>query len=375
MFFDNASTTKIDESILDQFKDLNDELFYNPGALYAGGRRVKQFIENFRSEILKTLNGSGKIVFTGSATEANNLAILGCLKKNTKKILVSIGEHPSVYETALEIKNRGFNVEFVKLNRRGTVDIDDFKAKMTEDVDFISILHVSNETGAVNDIRCLVEYAKEINPKVVFHSDGVQAVGKVEVDLEDLGVDLYTMSSHKIHGMKGSGALFVKSGVALKPIVYGGGQEFGLRSGTENVLTIYSLTKAIENSCKNLSQNFANVSLLKTGFLEKLSDSGLDYVLHSDELCSPYIISIAFKNCRAETLLNMLSDKNVFVGNGSACSSKKSGNRILESMGVAKTNIEGNLRISFSRCNTIDEVCKLCFALIDVVTEYLNNTK
>jgi len=376
MFFDNASTTKVDVEILEEFKRINEEHYYNPGGLYAGGRSSKQFLENScRKGVLKCLNATGNLIFTGSATEANNMALFGFVKKNTKKILVSMGEHPSVYNSALELKNRGFDVVFVNLDKSGCVDFQDFCNKMTPDVDLVSIMHVSNETGAINDIASLVDYSKEINPKVVFHCDGVQAVGKIDVDIDDLGVDMYTMSAHKIHGLKGVGALFVKSSINLKPIIFGGGQEQGLRSGTENLLGIYSLACSVVCSSENLDNNFKYILSLKNKFLSMLEFSNIKYKLHSTEGASPYIVSIGFDGCRAETLLNMLSDRGVFVGNGSACSSKNMGNRILENMGIDRSGIEGNLRISFSKYNTENEVKELVDVLNEVVEEYVKKVR
>ena len=376
MFFDNASTTRIDDEIIDRLSDFNNEYFYNPGALYADGLKTKYKLDEFKKTMLECLQSdNGKIVFTGSATEANNMALFGTLRKNTRKILISMGEHPSVYNSALEIKNRGFDVEFVKLDRSGKVDIDDFKSKMTSDVDFVSIMNVSNETGAINDIASLVSIAKDVNPNVIFHSDGVQAFGKIEVNIDEIGVDLYTISAHKIHGSKGVGALYVKNGVALKPIIFGGGQEENLRSGTENMLGIYTLVEASKISTNNLKKNFEYVSSLKNYFLSKISESNLNYNLHSFEENSPYIVSISFLGCRAETLLNKLSDFGICVGNGSACSSKKKSNRVLENMGLTSKDVESNLRISFSKFNTFEEIDFLCEKLIYCVNDYLDKTK
>lgn len=383
MFFDNASTTKIDDKILDNFKDLNDNNFYNAGALYSGGMASKKLIEDLRSDMLNLLGvDSGKIIFTGSATEANNLALLGSVRKNTRKILVSMGEHPSVYNTALELKERGYLVEFVKLGQDGRIDMVDFENKMTSDTDLISIMHVSNETGAINDISQIVERAKSINPKAIFHCDGVQAFGKIKVDIGALGVDMYTVSAHKIHGMKGVGALYVRNGVPIKPIIFGGGQEAGIRSGTENIIGIYSLVEAGKLAVGNLNDNYNYVSNLKKYFLSNLekiikecNEQNIKYKLHSRDENSPYVVSISFDRCRAETLLNMLSDRNIFVGNGSACSSKKRGNRVLENMGISPSEIEGNLRISFSKFNTMEEVEILAKNLVDCVGDYLKRAR
>lgn len=375
MFFDNASTTMVDETIIDKLKKFNKDYFYNPGALYKTGQKSKVVLETMRNELLEILDGDGKIIFTGSATEANNLALIGSVKKNTKKILVSVGEHPSVYNTALELKARGFDVEFVNLDKSGKVDIVDFENKMTADVDLVSIMHVNNETGAINDIATLVEIAKSKNKNVIFHSDGVQAFGKIPVSVSDLGVDMYTISAHKIHGSKGVGALFLKNKVGIKPIIFGGGQEGGLRSGTENMLGIFTLVEAGKIATNNLEENYQKVSDLKKYFIKKLSDSNVQFLLNSSEDNSPYVVSISLLNCRAETILNMLSDNDIFVGNGSACSSKKRGNRILENMGLSQKEIDGNLRISFSKYNTETEVDFLVEKLVECVYEYIKNTK
>ena len=381
VFFDNASTTKIMPEIAEELVCFNNDYYFNPSALYYHlhrmGEQNKPTLENMRQSILKCLGGdNGKLIFTGSATEASNLAIFGSVKKNTRKILVSMGEHPSVYNSALELKNRGFDVEFVNLDKTGKVDIDDFEKKMTEDVDFVSIMHVSNETGAINDIARLVSIAKDVNPKAIFHCDGVQAFGKINVNVDDLGVDMYTISAHKIYGSKGVGALYVKNKVSLKPIIFGGGQESGLRSGTENLIGIYTLYRASQIVTKNLDENYNKILNLKNLFLQKLAKTNLKYALHSFEDNSPYIVSASFEKCRAETLLNMLGDyDNIYVGNGSACSSKKMGNRVLESMGVSKSDIEGNLRISFGLYNTPEEVEYLVQKLSERVNMYLTNAR
>ncbi len=377
MFFDNASTTKIDEGVLSEFGRLNDEFFYNPGGLYEKGRSTASLIDDCRSDI-KSVIGADEadlLIFTGSATEANNMALMGTVKKNFRKILVSMGEHPSVYNVALELKNKGYNVEFIPLDRDGTVSIKTFEKYMDNTVDFVSIMYTNNETGAVNDIKSLVEIAKDINPKVLFHSDAVQGVGKFDIDVSDLGVDMLTMSAHKIHGMKGVGALYVKKGTQLKPIIFGGGQEKGYRSGTENTVGIYSLARALRIAKDNIKGNFEHVQMLKNRIKEILSQEKFVYVIHAEDTASPYILSISFIGCRAETILNMLSDKGVMVSNGSACSTKKSGNRILEAMGCEADEIESNIRISFSKYNTLDEVEKMATILADVVKEYLRKVR
>lgn len=374
MFFDNASTTKVDEDVLSTSIATNNELFYNPGGLYSSGRKVRGAVDKCREDILNALNFQGKVVFTGSATEANNLALFGSARKNFK-ILISMGEHPSVYNSALELKARGYDVDFIKLLSDGTVDIGDFELKMSKSVGLVSIMHVSNETGAINDIAKLVDIAKSVNPNVIFHCDGVQAVGKIDVDLDFLDVDMYTISAHKIHGMKGVGALLYNSKLQLKPIIFGGGQESGLRSGTENLIAIKSLSEAVVKAVVNQKNNYNHVKALRDRLVELLCESDIEFQQFSSDESSPYIVSVGFKNCRAETILNMLSDCGIMVGNGSACSSSKSGNRILESMGITKQFLEGNIRVSFSKLNTIDEVEKFAVVLAEVIKAYLRKAK
>lgn len=358
IFLDNASTTKIHSFIIDKIGALNEDSFYNPSALYGKGLETSRVLADYRDRLKKALKADmfDNIIFTGSATEANNLAIKGIVKKNNSKILISQGEHPSVYNVGHDLVSQGYNVEFVSLNKNGIVDYDDFVAKMDKNTSFVSIMHVSNETGAINDIKKLVDYAKSINPSVIFHCDGVQAFGKIKVNLKALKVDLYTISAHKIHGMKGVGALFVRNGVNLKAVTLGGGQEGGIRSGTENIIGIMTLVEASEYAVSNQKEHFDMVLALKQSFLEELNRCGVDYVLYSTEDNSPYIISIGFPGVRAETLLHKLDECGVLIGNGSACSSKKSGNRILASMGVYQKAVESSIRISFSAYNTEEDV-------------------
>ena len=373
MFFDNASTTRVDDSIIEGISMINNDFYYNPGGLYSSGRASREYIDSCRKLVMKKLGATNaSLIFTGSASEANNLALFGAARKNGR-ILVSMGEHPSIYNTALELKNRGYLVDFIKLGVDGCVDFDDFKAKMTKDVSLVSIMHVSNETGAINDIENLVRFARSVNNDVVFHCDGVQAVGKIGVDIDDLGVDMYTISAHKIHGLKGIGALIVSKNITLKPIVFGGGQEMGFRSGTENIVGIYSLAEAVRIACDNIDENYSNVSALRKSFLDRMVEVGLDYKINSNENGSPYIISISFPGVRAETLLNMLDDNGFSIGNGSACSSKHSGNRILEAMGNGKRIVESNVRISFSKYNNNTEVLMLVDCIGKCVRKYLIN--
>jgi len=375
IFLDNASTTKICKEALDVYNTASNELFYNPSALYKKGSDIHQAISRSKERILKYL-GAGKydnIIFTSGATESNNMAIRSFLKPS-KKALFGITEHPSVYNVAKYFKDNGYNIDFVNVTSNGDIDLDDFKNKLDGSVNFVSIMHVNNETGAINPIKDLVQLSKKANKNIIFHCDGVQAFGKIDVDLEDLGVDLYTISSHKIYGPKGIGALYIKKGINIAPLMFGGGQENNLRSGTENTPAIFAFEKACEVIIDKCDRYKISINELNNYTKEQLQNLPFDIVINSKGNTSPYIISFSIANLRAETLLHMLEEKNILVGNGSACSSKKSGNRILDSMGVEAKYIEGSLRISFNLDTTKEDIDLFIHELEITIKEYKNNT-
>ena len=375
IFLDNASTTKIYDEALKEYNNQSLNNFYNASALYKSGSDVLKIVNNTRNNILKLLgaNSFDNLIFTSGATEANNIAINGSIRKNFGKLIFSYAEHPSVFNVAKNLENAGYKVEYVNLTADGVVDEVDFKEKV-KDAAFISIMHVCNETGAVNDIKRLVRIAKAENPNIIFHCDGVQAFGKVQVNVKDLGVDLYTISAHKIHGPKGVGALYVKKGINLKPSVFGGGQEFGLRSGTENTCGIISFGVAADIIVNKQKNNYEKVKTLKDEFLKELN-SDFAVTLNSTENCSPYIISFAVKKVKAETILHMAEEQGVLISNGSACSSKHTDNRILKAMGVPSDLIISSVRVSFSEFNTVDEVITAAKVIKETCGRYIKILK
>jgi len=352
-FLDNASTTSCLDAVNKEMLRASMEDFYNPGALYSQGFEIRKKLDDARDILLKSINGNGyKVVFTASATESNNLA-LNQVKKNAK-VIIGGGEHPSIYETALSLKNRGANVVFAPLNKDGYVDIEKFKEIMQPDVDFVSIMHVSNETGNINPISALCQYAKSVNPNVIFHVDGVQAFLKINVSITSLGVDMYTISSHKVHGPKGVGALIYKSNLHLKPELYGGGQEQGVRSGTENYPLIAGFVKAIQETLPSLNDNLIKVQKTNEALIQELRNLHVNFEINGAGEKSPYILSLSFLGVRGEVLLHMLEEYGILVSTGSACSTKKIGNRILQEMGKNTKQIEGNLRVSFDAMADVD---------------------
>lgn len=375
IFLDNASTTKIYDEALKEYNEQSVNNFYNASALYKSGSDVLKQINKARANLIKLLGGSiiDNLIFTSGATEANNMAVNGSIRKNCGKLVFSYAEHPAIFNVAKNLQNQGYNVEFVDLTKDGVVDEEDFKQKI-KGASFISVMHVCNETGAVNDIKRLVRIAKTENKDVIFHSDGVQAFGKIAVNVKDLGVDLYTISAHKIHGPKGVGALYVKKGINLKPSVFGGGQEFGLRSGTENTCGILAFNVAAQKIVENQKINFSCVTKLKEEFLRELTNN-FDVIINSTNSCSPYIISFAVLKVKAETILHMAEEQGVLISNGSACSSKHTDNRILSAMGIDANTIASSVRVSFSEFNTTNEVVTAAKVIKETCTRYIKILK
>ena len=349
-YLDNAATTKMFDEVKERASKFLCEDFFNPSAVYKQSVDVKREVENARGFLLDCLGAShdDKLIFTGSATEANNTVIFSQRNFAGKRYLFGAGEHPSVKECAKQLEMKGYKVEFIPLDKSGRVDEEKFKQMLGSDVAFVSVQHVSNETGAVNNIKKLVTLAKRANKDVKFHSDGVQAFMKFPIDVTDLGVDYYTISAHKIGGMKGVGALYVKKGTKVNTLIFGGGQENGLRSGTENVFGIASFAYAAEKMRKEQKQNFEKVKKMREELLLAFKENGIEYVIHG-ESGVPHTMNILLeKTIRGETLVHALEKRGVLLSTGSACSATKHFNSTLEAMGVPNSEILASVRISIS---------------------------
>ncbi len=349
-YLDNAATTKMFDEVKERASKFLCEDFFNPSAVYKQSVDVKREVENARGFLLDCLGAShdDKLIFTGSATEANNTVIFSQRNFAGKRYLFGAGEHPSVKECAKQLEMKGYKVEFIPLDKSGRVDEEKFKQMLGSDVAFVSVQHVSNETGAVNNIKKLVTLAKRANKDVKFHSDGVQAFMKFPIDVTDLGVDYYTISAHKIGGMKGVGALYVKKGTKVNTLIFGGGQENGLRSGTENVFGIASFAYAAEKMRKEQKQNFEKVKKMREELLLAFKENGIEYVIHG-ESGVPHTMNIMLeKSIRGETLVHALEKRGVLLSTGSACSATKHFNSTLEAMGVPNSEILASVRISIS---------------------------
>lgn len=366
IFLDNAGTTKMFEECAETYSFYACQEYYNPSAATRKSAKISAEINDVRSLILKKLGTmEGTVIFTGGATESNNLAIKGAIRGGDYEYVFSSGEHPSVLNVAKSLQMQGKTVHFVKLQKNGQIDLEDLKSKLNKKTRLISCMFVSNETGAINDIKELSKLRDKLAPNALFHIDAVQGFMKIPFSVEDFKVDMLTFSAHKFHGPKGVGGLYVRKLNYIKNIVDGGGQEYGLRSGTENVPGIMALRTAIEKI--DVRKNYENVQSLKQKFNEIISkESGIKIL---DFQGSPYIESLVFTGVKGETMLHALEEKNVIVGLGSACSSKKAGNRVLSEIGIDKNDIISSCRVSFNAYQTLDEIEKAAETIIQVYND------
>ena len=353
IYFDNAATTKVIKEALETANYYFTEKYFNPSALYHGGLEVKNDLNGARRTLLNGLGAEGKIYFTSGGTEADNLAFFGTKKRKNSTIIISAGEHAAVYQSALSLKNQGFEVKFAPVDGSGKVIEEQFEKLLDDKVSLVSIMHVSNESGAVNDINKLAETTKRICPGALFHSDGVQAGGKIPVRLGRF-IDLYSLSAHKIGAPKGTGALYVAKGIYLTPVVVGGGQEEGVRSSTENTPGIMAYAKAFALANAALRENLKKVKEIRDYLFDKISEFD-DIKMISDKTCSPYILCFASGSLRGEVLQHALERKDIIVGTGSACSSNKATRRVPEALGLSGKYIDGVVRLSFSAFSTMEE--------------------
>ncbi len=368
IFLDNASTTNVYPEVADVIYDYMVEEYFNPSATYKPSLKIKKDIDSARKTIADYLSADKhEIVFTSCATESNNWAINGVFRNLNGNLVISEGEHACVYETAKNLANKGLDLRMVKLTRQGNADIDDLVSKVDKNTKMVSIIHVSNETGVVNNIAQLSEIVKSINPKVIFHSDGVQAFGKIDCDVKKSNIDLYSISGHKFHSPKGVGALYINKNLKLSPYLNGGGQENGLRSGTENVCGIIAMGKAAEIYKKETETAKFDINFkynLLIDSLQKISDCK---IIGDTNNNSKMIIAASFLGCKAEILQSMMADDGILIGRGSACSSRHAGNRVLSAMGLDQKTIDGTIRISLSPSTTVSDITTACNKLAEKV--------
>ena len=372
IYFDNSATTRQFDEVTKLMADVARNTYGNPSSLHTKGIEAERLIISARETIANLLGAKPQeIYFTSGGTESNNLAIRGFLDANPrlgKHIITTQIEHPSVLEVYRQLEKQGYDVDYIGVDKEGLLDINQLREKLKSETALISIILVNNETGVIQQIDQIAAVRDDINMKTVIHVDAVQAYGKISIRPEKAGIGLMSVSSHKIHGPKGLGALYVSRGIKLNPLFYGGGQESLLRSGTENVPGIAGFGLASKLTFEQLEDNYAKVVMLKGLFIDRLKSTSLDYHVLSPEGSSAYILSIAFEDVKAEVLLHHLEQKGIYVSTGSACSSRRnSKSHVLTALNLPSGIIDGTIRFSFSIFNTEEEVIKAVHTLDEII--------
>jgi len=362
IFFDNASTTIPDDCFFEEFKKVGTEFYGNPSSLHTKGIETQRKINEIRKLITEKLNAqNGRIIFTSGGTESNNLAIFGL---NNKKIVTIKNQHPSITEPIKSLKD---NSEVIYLSvSDGFFSYEELENAIDEKTTLVILSHVNNETGIIYDLEKIGNIIKSKNSKTLFHVDGVQGFGKIPINISKSKIDSYTFSLHKVHGIKGVGGLFIRNGVNISPIIFGGLQQDKIRPGTENTVSVIASKKIIEKAFCDTNEKFKKVTALKKLFIDELGDIG-DYVINGEiEKTSPYILNISFANVLGEILLNALSAKKIFVSTGSACSGKSASENLINH-NFKEDRSKNSIRFSFSKDNSEDEVIRCVNVLKDEI--------
>lgn len=362
-YLDNSATTQVCQAAADAAYTLMRENYGNPSSLHKPGIRAEEAVEEARVIVAQSLSVEAKnITFTSGGTEANNTVLFGAaqaLKRRGDRIIVSSVEHSSVYESAKRLGELGYDVQYIPVDREGIVDMEALRTLLTERTILVSVMAVNNETGSVQPTERIAKLVHKLSPEALFHCDAVQAYCKMPLKPRKWGVDLMTVSAHKIHGAKGSGALYIRDSVRILPLLYGGEQQHKLRPGTESSPLIAAFGAAVKEV--NISENTETIKRLNTYALEKLRI--IDGItINSPESALPYIINLSVQGIRSETMLHHLESRGVYVSSSSACAKGKR-SYVLEAMGLPDERIDSSLRISFSKYNTTEDIEALCEGL------------
>ena len=366
IYLDNAATTKPSKQAFDRAAEYVTDKYFNPSALYKEGFALQGELKKARSALLSRVADETAFewIFTSCGTESDNQAIFSFARRGNA--VTTAGEHSAVTAAFHELKVKGIaEPRFAPLQRDGRVDVQKLLALVDEKTSFVSVMHVNNEIGAINDVNAIAKAVKQKNPRVIFHVDGVQAYGKIPFRLSK-EIDLYSVSAHKIGGLKGVGGLIKRKSLVLPPYIIGGGQEGGRRSGTENTFGIMQFVYATEEKFATLKEDFARMTEYRTLLWDALDKE--IYTRISSEDSSPYIISVSAAGLRGEVLLHMANDKGLIIGTGSACSSnaKTRYSKVILACGYDEKTADGVLRISFSKDTTQEEVMQAANILNEI---------
>ena len=382
IYLDNAATTRCSERAAEAVRSALTGDYGNPSSLHRKGMEAERIVKQARNGIAKTIKAKEKeILFTSGGTESNNLAVIGSALANRRagnKILTTAVEHPSVRNPMLYLKEMGFDVRFLPVDEEGRLHLDALAAEADEETILLSMMHVNNEIGTIEPVHEAAEILKRKNPKALFHVDAIQSYGKLPIHPEKAGVDLLSVSAHKIAGPKGTGFLYIREKTKLIPQILGGGQQWALRSGTENVPGIAGLYCAAEDAASYREKHAASVRTLRNLLIRKLSE--IEGIAinggKTEETASPYIVSVSVSGVRSEVLLHALEEEGVYVSAGSACSSNKPAvSETLKAIGLPKELLDSTIRISFSFATTEEEILAASDAMKRLIPQLRRYTR
>ena len=361
-YLDNSATTVCEPGVVEKVVQMMSVFYGNPSAMHNKGVEAENYIKEAKEIIAKTMKVQEKeLIFTSGGTESNNLAIMGCAAANHrmgKHLITTKIEHPSVGNVMKHIEEDGFEVTYLPVDENGIVKLDKLKEALRPDTMLVSVMHVNNEIGAVQPIEEIGKLVKANNKATLFHVDAIQGYGKYRIYPKKMGIDLLSVSGHKIHGPKGVGFLYCDSKVKIKPIIFGGGQQKDLRSGTENVPGIVGLAEAAKEIYTDFEDKMKHLYEIKEYFVEKVTElEGTKINGLTGKESAPHVVSVSFPGIRSEVLLHSLEDKEIYASAGSACSSNKPAvSATLKAINAPKEHLDSTLRFSFSVHTTKEEI-------------------
>lgn len=373
VYLDNSATTRCFDQVAALITRIMCEDYGNPSSLHRKGVQAEKYIRYAKDVIAKNLKVNEKeIFFTSGGTESDNLAIRGCAYANCRSgrhLITTQIEHPAVLQTMKHLEEEGFRVTYLPVDEKGCIRLEDLERAITGETILVSIMHTNNEVGSMQPVAQAGALIKRMNPQILFHVDAVQGYGKFKIYPKKMKIDLLSVSGHKIHGPKGVGFLYVDEKVKIKPIVFGGGQQGGIRSGTENVPGIAGMAKAVEIIYGSLDQETEKLYQIKKAFVDgvrKLDDVTVNG--HPDETGAPHVVSVSIKGIRSEVLLHALEDKGIYVSAGSACSARKpQPSATLRAMGIPQDLLGSTIRFSFSVFTTMEEINYTLQTMYDII--------
>ena len=373
IYLDNSATTKPYQEVVDKMVLALTTQYGNPSSIYKKGIEVEREIKEIRRNIARSLGAKEtEIYFTSGGTECNNTIIrsVANLNKKTKNHIIStVIEHPSVLNTLKDLEADGFEVTYLPVGKDGKISLEDLKNAIKKETILVSVMHVNNEIGTIQPIEEIGKYLKSLDEKVYFHVDGVQSYAKIKFRPSRYNIDFMSVSGHKLHGPKGIGFMYVKENNRIKPLLTGGGQEIGIRSGTENVPGIYGIGEAIRILNQDLEGTIDKIRGLRDLLKEEILANIDNVKINSPEDGVCHVLNVSFRGVRGEVLLHYLEQKEIYVSTGSACSSKKKGSHVLNAIGLTPDEIEGAIRFSLSDLNTKEEIMQTVEVLKDSVSD------